>query len=187
MSELKLDTGRSALLVMDFQTPIVENHATGKEALLTATASALAAARRRGMRVIYVVVGFRPGFPEIGDRNQTFSRVKNMGGIDTDVHPRVAPVGEEPIVTKRRVGALYGTDLEVILRTHGIDTLVLCGVSTSGVVLSTLRHAADADYQVLVLRDCCSDPDTEVHTCLMDKVFPRQATVTTSAEFSKAL
>jgi nicotinamidase-related amidase len=187
MSGLTLDAGRSALLVMDFQTPIVENYATDKETLLAATAGVLSAARKRGMRVIYVVVGFRPGFPEIGDRNQGFARVKSMGGLSTEVHPKVAPQGEEPVVTKRRVGALHGTDLDVILRAHGIETLVMCGISTSGVVLSTLRLAADMDYRVVVLRDCCSDPETEVHACLMDKVFPRQATVSTSAEFIAAL
>jgi nicotinamidase-related amidase len=187
MAGLNLDSKHSALLVMDFQTVIVENYAPSKEQVLAATRAALAAARKSGMRIIYVVVGFRPGFPEISARNMAFSGLKFRGGISPDIHPQVAPQDEEPIVTKHRVGAFWGTDMEMILRANDVDTLVLAGIATSGVVLSTLRHASDADYRMLVLRDCCSDPDAEVHTCLLDKVFPRQATVTDSKGFLAAL
>jgi nicotinamidase-related amidase len=183
MTEVKWDSDRSALLVMDFQNPIVERFATGQEALLKATAAAIAAARQSGMRVIYVVVGFRPGLPEISPRNKSFSGLKASGGLATDIHPQLAPAADDVIVTKHRVGAFAGTDLDMILRAHDIDTLIMCGIATSGVVLSTLRHAADADYRIFVVRDCCSDQDGEVHSCLMDKVFPRQAEVIDSATF----
>jgi nicotinamidase-related amidase len=73
----------------------------------------------------------------------------------------------------------------MILRPRDIHTLVLSGIATSGVVLSTLRHAGDADYVLVVVRDCCSDQDAEVHSLLMDKIFARQATVTTSEMFVK--
>jgi nicotinamidase-related amidase len=71
----------------------------------------------------------------------------------------------------------------MILRSNDIETLVMCGIATSGVVLSTLRHAADFDYRLVVVRDCCSDSDSTVHACLLDKVFPRQAEVVDSAGF----
>lgn len=187
MTKMKLDSGHSALLVMDFQVPIVERFATGQDALLKATAAAIAAARRSSMLVIYVVVGFRPGLPEISPRNKSFSRLKASGGIATDIHPRLAPEAEDVIVTKHRVGAFAGTDLDMILRAHEIDTLIMCGIATSGVVLSTLRHASDSDYQIVVVRDCCSDQDGEVHACLMDKVFPRQADVIDSATFVRSM
>lgn len=187
MGELTLDPVRTALLVMDFQTPIVARYTDGRDALLARTAAVIAAARQKGVRVIYVVVGFRVGFPEISPRNAIFSRIKDSGGIASDVHPRLAPAVDEVIVIKHRVGAFTGTDLEMILRANGIDTLVLCGIATSGVVLSTLRHAADADYRIVVVRDCCADADPEVHACLIDKVFPRQATVVGAAELQAAL
>jgi nicotinamidase-related amidase len=186
-SDLNIDTARSALLVMDFQVPIVERFAIGQDALLTATAAAIRAARHAGMRVLYVVVGFRPGFPEISPRNKGFSAVKAMGGLATDIHARVAPEADEVIVTKHRVGAFLGTDLDMILRANDIDTLVLCGISTSGVVLSTVRYAADSDYRLVVLRDCCADTDSQTHTCLLESVFPRQATVIDSGEFIAVL
>lgn len=186
MTDITLKKNHTALLVMDFQSVIVERFSTGQEALLTATAGAIAAARAAHIPVIYVVVGFRAGFPEISARNKGFQAVKGMGGLSTDIHIRVAPQNDEPVVTKRRVGAFHGTDMEVILRSHNVHHLVLAGISTSGVVLSTLRHAADSDYEITVLRDCCSDPDAEVHACLMDKVFPRQATISDSAAFVRA-
>lgn len=187
MNEPTVDPTHTALLVMDFQTPIVARYADSQGTLLTRTASLIATARERAMRVIYVVVGFRAGFPEISPRNMVFNRIKESGGIASGVHPRLAPAPGDIIVTKHRVGAFIGTDLEIVLRANGIDTLVMCGIATSGVVLSTLRHAADLDYRIIVLHDCCTDADPEVHTCLMEKVFPRQATVLSAAELQQAL
>src|SRR5205085_733288 len=78
---------------------------------------------------------------------------------------------------KHRVNAFFGTDLAMMLRAHDIDTLVLLGHATSGVILSTVRYAADADYRLVVVEDGCADRDTAVHTFLMQHLFPRQATV----------
>ena len=74
----------------------------------------------------------------------------------------------------------------MILRANDIETLILFGISTSGVVLSTVRHAADADYRLIVIKDCCADQDPEVHACLVDKVFPRQSTVVSADDFLNA-
>jgi nicotinamidase-related amidase len=169
---LSIDRRKSALLVMDFQTLIVDNYAAGAAALLDRTAKLIAVARTAGMRVIYVVVGFRPGYPEISDRNATFNRLKASGVFaagaeNMRIHPAVAPLAEEIVVTKHRVSAFAGTDLDLMLRANGIETLLLTGIITSGVVFSTLSHAADADYRLLVVRDCCSDGDKEVHRVLL--------------------
>jgi nicotinamidase-related amidase len=190
-ANLSIDCRTSALLVMDFQTLIVDNYAGGAEALLDRTAKLVAAARSAGMRVIYVVVGFRPGYPEVSDRNATFNALKASGAFaagaeNAKIHPAVAPLAEE-IVVKHRVSAFAGTDLDLVLRANGIETLILTGIVTSGVVLSTLRHAADADYKLLVVGDCCSDGDEEAHRVLLEKVFPRQATVTTAAGLAQII
>jgi nicotinamidase-related amidase len=186
-----IDRRTSALLVMDFQTLIVDNYAADTKALLNRTARLIAVTRAAGMRVIYVVVGFRPGYPEVSDRNATFNGLKASGafatGADTKIHPVVAPLAEEIVVTKHRVSAFAGTDLDLMLRANGIETLILAGIITSGVVLSTLSHAADADYRLLVVGDCCSDRDEETHRILLEKVFPRQATITTAAGFAQAI
>jgi nicotinamidase-related amidase len=187
MSNLKLDIAHSALLVMDFQTEIVEGYAVDHDRLVAAAGGVIAAAHQSGMRVIYVVVAFRTGFPENSPYNKVFSALKTSGGIAANIHPRVVPPADEVIVAKRRVSAFMDTDLNMILRSNGIDTLVMCGVVTSGVVLSTLSHAADSDYRIRVLRDCCSDMDQSVHALLLDKVFPRQAAIVSSVELIHVL
>jgi nicotinamidase-related amidase len=95
----------------------------------------------------------------------------------TEIHPAIAPQPTDIVVTKRRVSAFRGSDLEVVLRAQGISHLVLCGIATSGVVLSTLREATDNPYQLTVLADCCVDSDEEVQRILLFKVFLRQAEV----------
>jgi nicotinamidase-related amidase len=189
---LRLDPKTSALLVMDYQTLIVENFAAEKDALLDRTERLLKAARDAKMLVVYIVVGFRAGYPEVSPNNAIFAPVRDSGrfaagSAGAEIHLRVAPLPHEPVVTKHRVGAFLGTDLDMILRANGITTLALAGIATSGVVLSTLRHAADADYRVVVVQDCCSDRDEDVHRVLMDKVFVRQAAVVQSDTVVAAL
>jgi nicotinamidase-related amidase len=190
---ITLELARTALLVMDYQAEIVAMLGDKAAGPLERTAGLVAAARRVGIRVIYVVVGFRPGYPEVSPRNQAFAalvqsgRFRGGGPPGADISPAVAPADGEVVVTKHRVSAFAGTDLDMILRAHGVDTLVLTGFATSGVVLSTLRHAADADYRLVVVEDACADGDDEVHGVLTQKVFRRQATVTTAAELLPAL
>ncbi len=184
MSQLINDPKTAALLVMDFQNAVFDMVSTLKEkdALVARTAKLVDAARKAGMRVIYVVVGFRAGYPEVSPRNQSFAQLRGSGrciegSADVRVHAALAPKPDDVVVTKHRVSAFAGTDLDVILRANGVDSLVLAGIATSGVVLSTVRHAADADYRLIVVADCCADADAEVHRVLVEKVFPRQVTV----------
>ncbi|KYP79295.1 cysteine hydrolase family protein [Ferroacidibacillus organovorans] len=176
-----MENQRSALLVMDLQNGIVSRFAQSDE-VLAPFAKAVAAARQAKMPVIYVRVAFREGYPEVSARNKSFAAIAGHGGMTegdaaTQIHASVAPRQDEPIVTKRRVSAFAGSDLDVILRARRIDTLVLCGIATSGVVLSTVREAADMDFGLIVLSDACLDADPEVHRVLVEKVFPRQADV----------
>jgi nicotinamidase-related amidase len=109
------------------------------------------------------------------------------GDPTREVHPAVAPQPGDVLVTKRRVSAFTGSDLDVVLRARGTGHLVLTGIATSGVVLSTLRQAADMDYRLTVLADGCLDADPEVHQVLLGKVFPRQAEVTSIADWTAGL
>jgi nicotinamidase-related amidase len=180
---------RSAMLSMDLQVGIVSIYAKDQE-LVGRARSLLQHGRHAGMLVVHVKVGFRPGLPEISSRNLLLGAIKASTkhqqlfvGAAGAIHPTVAPEGDDIIITKHRVSAFAGTDLDLILRARDIDTLVLFGIATSGVVLSTLLDAADADYQLLVIKDCCADLDGDLHACLVDKVFTRQATVLSAAEF----
>ena len=91
------------------------------------------------------------------------------------------------MVTKTRVSAFAGTDLDLLLRANDIDTLILFGIATGGVVLATCVQAFDADYRLVVIKDCCADSDADLHTCLVDRCFPRIASVVTASELQDAL
>lgn len=182
----------TALLVMDVQPAILGMLGEQASAFAEITKKAIAAARKASIPVIYVVVGFRKGFPEItdGTQNVSFAGLKRSGmpGLeDVAPDPSLGVLPGEMVVTKRRVSAFAGSDLEVILRGHRIDHIVLTGIATSGVVLSTVREASDKDYRISVLSDACADRDTEVHNVLTGKVFPRQAEVLTVAEWVTGL
>ncbi len=182
----------SALLVMDVQRGVAERF--DRPGLLDRIGAALAAARNAGVPVIFVRVAFRPGFPEVSAANLRFSAIAGAAGDDfaetspaTSIHPALAPRPGEPVVLKKRVSAFAGSDLEVLLRSMNVTDLVLCGIATSGVVLSTLREAADRDYRLTVLADCCADADEQVHRILLEQVFPRQAAVTTAGQWAAGL
>ena len=181
----------TALLVMDVQQGIVDRFG-GDEGYLQRLAAAIQAARGAGIWVIYATVAFRAGHPEVSERNKSFAAIAGTGRFAEGdpgraIHPAVASASGDLIVTKRRVSAFTGSDLEVVLRAGGIDSLVLAGIATSGVVLSTLRQAADLDYRLTVLADGCLDADPEVHRVLLEKVFPRQANVVRIADWTASL
>ncbi|MBS1602450.1 MAG: cysteine hydrolase [Bacteroidetes bacterium] len=178
---MKKDNKETALLVMDMQAAMVGLIPEGA-ALVSRIEKAIASARSATIPVIYVVVGFREGAPEMSPNNKGFMAGRQLfEKVDmhefTRVHPDLRPLPAEPVVIKRRVSAFTGSDLEVLLRARNIRHIVLTGIATGGVVLSTLREAADKDYRITVLSDCCADRDEEVHRVLTTKVFPRQADV----------
>jgi nicotinamidase-related amidase len=182
---------KTALLVMDLQNGIVSRFAENGELLLPFQ-KAVEAARQHNISVIYVRVAFSEGYPEVSPQNKMFSAVSRFGGMTisdtaTQIHEAVKPEPNEPVVTKFRVSAFAGSNLEVILKAQQIDTLILSGIATSGVVLSTLREAADKDYAISVLSDACLDADPEVHRVLTEKVFPRQADVLTVDDWINTL
>jgi len=178
---MEQNTQNTALLVMDMQVGVVAM-LPAAEGLISKIAKAIAIAHQKKIPVIYITVGFRQGAPEISMNNKGFSGNKDrFGNVNMDefmkVHPGIAPATGEITIIKRRISAFTGSDLEVVLRALSIQHLVLTGIATSGVVLSTLREAADKDYRLTVLADCCADGDEEVHRVLSTKVFPRQADV----------
>jgi len=186
------NTAHSALLVMDVQTGIADYFASNGE-LFKRMSAAITAAHSAEIPVIYAVVTFRTNYPEISPDNKSFSAIKRYRSPSQEVmaaaliHPAIAPLPSDIVVTKRRISAFTGSDLEIVLRAQGIRHLILFGIATSGVVLSTVREAADKDYILTILSDCCAEGDEEVQRVLLSKVFPHQATVVTAEEWIATL
>jgi nicotinamidase-related amidase len=172
---------RAALLLLDLM-PILVPAFGGDDALLHRLATASHTARESGVDVVHVRVRFRNGYPEVSANNKIFSLVTTNfdfteSNPQTEIHPLLHPEDSDLSITKRRVSAFAGSDLDLVLRSRRIDTVVLAGVTTSGVVLSTLRQAADLDYRIVVLADGCADSDDDVHRMLLERVFPAHAEV----------
>ena len=184
---LELDPTTAAVLMMDFQ-PAVLSILDSPDKVLERAASVLSWARARSATVAHVRVAFGPDdFAAVGPDNLTFApvaanRMLADGDPMTGIHPDITVEDSDIVVRKTRFGAFSTTDLRGQLAARGIGTLVVCGVSTSGVVLSTVRDAADRDYRIVVVRDAVADPDPTVHEVLMERVFPHQATVIESSD-----
>ncbi|WP_341874328.1 cysteine hydrolase [Microbispora hainanensis] len=117
----------------------------------------------------------------------TRQRLLHHADPATDIHHRLAPEPGDIVVRKTRYGALSTTDLDRRLRDRGITTLVIAGITTSGVVLSTLTDAADRDYRLYVLSDGVADLDPHAHQALMTGIFPRLAHIVDTAELRSLL
>lgn len=193
MTDIRFDKQHTALLVADFYTEFMGSlpHSISRDCI-GRTVALLEQARRTGILVCYSATVFRPGYPEVNDRNKIFAQRKRSGQpANPDplaiIHPAVRPLDHEPVVGKHRVNAMFCTDLEVILRGRDVHTLILLGYATSGVILSTTRYAADADYRLVVVEDCCADTDAQVHDFLCARILPRQADVVHSTDVIRAL
>lgn len=182
----------TALLVMDMQMGILPRLPQQGKALVEKVAHAINVAREKEILIIFVRVGFKNGMHEISANNKSFSALKNkFSNADLanfmQMHTQLGMTDKDIVIDKKRVSAFCGNDLEIILRANTISQLILTGVATSGVVLSTLREASDKDYQLTVLSDACTDFDEEVHQFLIEKIFPKQADVLTIADWTRAL
>ena len=193
MADITINKSNTALLIADFYSDMMSTipHAVDRD-VVNKTVALQRAARQAGILICYSATVFRDGYPEISDRNKTFSQRKSSGQPAIDdplkvIHPDVQPISGEIVAGKHRVNALFGTDLDMTLKANDIDTIVILGYATSGVVLSTTRYAADSDYRMFIVEDCCSDQDSEVHDFLTQKIFPRQTDVVRSDDAIDAL
>ena len=176
---------------MDYQNGIFERVENG-DALLAGARRAIDLIRKHGGTIGYVRVGFADGEAPTGTMGRRIGReaaltMFHADSSATQIHDVIAPQSGDIVVRKTRVGPFGTTDLHEQLQANGIDTLVLAGISTSGVVLSAVRDGHDRDYRLLVLSDLCADPQADVHEFLIERIFPRQADVITSDELPELL
>ncbi|WP_406143600.1 cysteine hydrolase family protein [Streptomyces sp. NBC_01012] len=169
---------RTALLLMDLQN---SNIAQVPDDYVSRAERALDTARAAGVPVIHIALRFREGHTDAHPRNKIFGALPAQLFTADDpgaaIHPAVAPAEGEIVVHKNRVSAFAGNNLQQILAAQDISHLVLAGISTAGVVLSTALQAADLDHRVTVLSDACVDPDPALHDTLITHVLARRVEV----------
>jgi biuret amidohydrolase len=191
MADLNLDRAKTAVLSMDIQNATVRKSPQQRN-VGEAAKSVLDGARGAGVVVIHVAIDHQPAF--YSKRNKALQKVRipalSAPGVDVakllEIADPVKPVGEEPVIRKPRMNPFYGTSIESMLRSRDIDTVVLMGVATEFVVESAARYAADADFQVVVLEDCCAAFSEEAHTASL-RLMDHLATVATSKEFLESI
>lgn len=190
---------RTLFLVMDMMNDLVAEDGFNAQTygvqckerkVLENTAKAIAKARAAGAKIGYVRVGFSPDYREAPEGSPIFSGAKKngifkLGTKGTEVHPTLTPQESDFDIVKHRVSPFYATSLEAILRANKIERIVMCGVSTNGVVHSGAREAHDRDYEVVILEDCCAGVTADEHmhaiACL-----GRYGTIIDSSEFDFA-
>lgn len=177
---MKLDPKKTACLTLDLQEGIIQMLGTDQRCLANA-AKIVELARKNQFHLIHVGLGFNEGYPEIPEESPFGDRLKPMklfikGTDSSEFHPSIYQL-QDLIVYKQRVGGFSENELHMILRAKQVENLILFGIATSGIVLSTLRRAFDLDYKCFVIKDACMDRDPEVHRVLTEKVFAAQATV----------
>jgi nicotinamidase-related amidase len=183
------------LLIMDMLNDLVHEDGSGaktyvplmkERGVLSRTRAVIDKARKAGVLIGYVRVGFSPDYRECPPNSPIFSRAKSaglfkLGTWGTEVHPDVAPQAEDFDIIKHRVSPFYGTSLEPILRAHDVKQLYLTGVSTNGVVHSGAREAHDRDYACTVIEDCCAGATADEHDSAL-RCLGRYAAIKSSAD-----
>ena len=184
---------RQAVIIGDLQAGITSSYRFAAE-LVPHAAALAAAARERGDLVVFVRTQFRASGTDVSSRNRAVKAIFEMGGdyhegsAGTELDPGLGRQPGDVVVTKRRASAFTGTDLDMVLRSGGIESVSVAGVATSAMVEATVYDAADRDYAVRVVSDVCADPVPGVHEFFVGTVFPsRGVEVITSTGTSRGL
>jgi nicotinamidase-related amidase len=182
---LDVDIDRTALIIIDMQRDFLEpggfgaalgNDVSRLKAAVGPCRQVLAAARRTGVLVIHTREGHRPDLTDAPpikvERGDPASRIGAPGPMGRilvrgepghDIIPELYPAPGEPVIDKPGKGAFYQTDLELLLKNRGIETLLVGGVTTEVCVNTTVREANDRGFRCIVLSDCCASYFPEFH------------------------
>jgi maleamate amidohydrolase len=169
---------QTALVVMHYQTDILGLFPAVAPTLLANTGKLCAAARAKGVSVYFANLRFSPGYPEVSPLNRNGQGIKQLGlFIDDRTAPELNRQANEPLIIAHRASVFFATDLELRLSAQGVNSLILVGIASTGVVLSSVAYASDADFRLYTVKDCCYDPDEVVHEHLFSTAFDTRTTV----------
>lgn len=193
MSDLNLDKSRTAVIASELTKGNTANNQMAQERDLIGNARrVMDAARAAGIPVIHVTMGFREGYPEVSDRNKLFKMIKDHGILkagseQVEIRDEVKPLPGEVVVSRPRVNPFYNSELESILKARNIDTVAIMGIVTNFSVEAAARYAADADYRVIILEDCCASSRREDHDWTIQNVLSRLVDIASSQDFVESV
>lgn len=174
---------QTALVVMHYQTDILGLFPSVAPALLANTCKLCGAARAKGVSVYFANLRFSPGYPEVSPLNKNGQGIKQLGlFVDDRTSLELSQQASEPLIVAHRASVFFGTDLQARLIAQGVDSLIMVGIASTGVVLSSVAYASDADFRLYTVKDCCYDPDQVVHEHLFSTAFDSRTTVLSLAD-----
>jgi ureidoacrylate peracid hydrolase len=208
---MSIDPAKTALIVVDMQNAFGSAGGmfdkagidiTGIQNAVGPTGTAIQAARRAGIKVVWIKMGFQADLSDLGAEDvPNGSLFVDLGVKDgvlardtwaTDIVDALQPADSEPVIYKTRFSAFYRTDLDELLRSWGVKYLIVTGCTTSICVESTIRDAFFRDYHCILLEDCTAEPmgrnlsrsNHDATLLLVERIF---GSVSSSASFSQAL
>jgi nicotinamidase-related amidase len=201
MPQTVIDPKKTALLIIDMQKHFLDGKndffagvyaQVVKNRVIENIAGLLKAARATKLPVYHITTGHKADrsdvVPTITDMVSTAELPHLVEGTPSaEIVNELKPTDGESIVFKRRHGAFYQTDLELLLKNRGVDTLLFAGVLTDVCVAITFNEARVRDYHVVVLSDCCASSTKERHDYFIENMFPRHARVRTSKEIIEVI
>ena len=199
MSQQKTDT---ALLLLDLQNEMVDPKgyfgamgmakAVADGNVIANARKALDAARKAGIAVVFVRLGFRPDYSDglsVAPRVAKFKAAKAviLGNWGTEFPAELQPLPEELVITKQAANPFFNTGLLTWLMSRGIKKLALCGVATNNAVEMCARFGDDAGFASTVLADCCAAGNMELHKFAIEKILPQFAEIKTADDFVRQI
>jgi maleamate amidohydrolase len=153
---------RPAVLVVDFSRGFTDPESTMGSDLtreVEVTNRLLGAAREREIPVIFTTIGFEPN---LKDGSLWLEKAPGLGelivgGKWVEIDPRLGRREDETVILKKGASAFFGTNLPSILVSQGVDTIVMCGATTSGCIRATAIDLLQYGYPTLVPRECVGD------------------------------
>jgi nicotinamidase-related amidase len=188
MAELQLDPQKTALVLIDLQNGILgmtpAPHSADK--VVGNSVKLANAFRAKGAPVVYVRVDLNDFLKLPVDQPHNMGD-KPLPPVASEIAPSAGFQPGDILVTKRHWGAFAGTDLEQQLKSRGIDTVVLTGISTDVGVESTARQGTGLGFAFVLVEDACSAQSAEHHRFAFENIFPRLTRVRTTDEVLAAL
>lgn len=174
---------RTAVLALHYQNDVlhpdgkirlgVAEADTGRDRLIARASRLLAGARTAGVPVVSVRVAFRPDHADVLQNARIFRDVVRLGAVaegswGAEFFDDLGPLPGEFVVSHNRIGAFHGSALGDVLRALGADRLIVAGIATSSVVVTTVAQAVDLGFEVIVAEDACSASRPEMHAAALN-------------------